>query len=82
MTTVPKIHNSNQVDTDNDLVGDVCDSDLDRDRDGIQDSVDNCPKIANSNQLDTDKDGRGDECDNDIDGDGLLNLRDNCPFGS
>lgn len=37
--------------------------DIDRDRDGIQDSKDNCPKIANSDQLDTDEDGKGDACD-------------------
>lgn len=49
-------------------------------RDGIQDSVDNCPRVPNSDQLDTDGDGRGDECDSDCDGDGVLNQRDNCPY--
>lgn len=46
------------MDNDNDLIGDACDSDIDRDKDGIQDSQDNCPKVANSDQLDTDGDGR------------------------
>lgn len=54
-------------------MGDACDSDLDRDNDGVQDSRDNCPKISNSDQLDTDEDGRGDVCDLDIDGDGIKN---------
>lgn len=48
------------------------------DRDGIQDSSDNCPKVPNSDQLDTDNDGRGDECDPDIDNDGISNYHDNC----
>lgn len=46
----------------------------------MQDTVDNCPKVPNSDQLDTDEDGRGDECDTDADGDGVLNVRDNCPW--
>ena len=32
-------------------MGDACDSNIDRDFDGIQDSKDNCPKIANSDQV-------------------------------
>lgn len=66
------------MDSDNDLVGDACDSGIDRDKDGVQDSQDNCPKIANSDQLDTDNDGRGDACDLDIDNDGITNAKDNC----
>lgn len=49
-------------DFDNDLVGDACDNNIDRDRDGIQYGVDNCPKIPNSDQLDTDGDGRYVRC--------------------
>lgn len=51
-----------------------------RDRDGVQDSIDNCPKIANSDQLDTDNDGKGDMCDPDADNDGIPNEHDNCPI--
>ena len=54
----PLIPNPSQADGDNDLIGDACDSDIDRDKDGIQDSEDNCPRIPNSDQLDTDGDGR------------------------
>lgn len=68
------------MDSDNDLIGDACDSDIDRDRDGVQDSRDNCPKLANSDQLDTDGDGRGDLCDPDADNDGIPNMEDNCPI--
>lgn len=47
------------MDSDRDLVGDACDSNIDRDRDGIQDNVDNCPNIPNSDQKDADNDGQG-----------------------
>jgi len=49
------IYNSNQLDSDNDKVGDVCD---------------NCPMNWNFNQEDIDDDGEGDACDNDLDNDG------------
>ena len=48
-----------QADIDNDLVGDVCDTDDDRDGDGVQNNVDNCPDIPNADQLDIDQDGIG-----------------------
>jgi thrombospondin 2/3/4/5 len=69
-----------QTDTDDDLVGDSCDNDMDRDLDGIQDNRDNCPDVPNADQTDSDDDGLGDMCDEDIDNDGIPNGRDNCPF--
>lgn len=47
------------MDSDSDWIGDVCDTNLDIDEDGIQNDLDNCPYIANSNQADHDKDGKG-----------------------
>ena len=69
--------NENQLDTDNDGLGDVCDDDSDND--GKADASDNCPVNPNTAQLDTDSDGAGDVCDTDIDGDGVDNSLDNCP---
>ncbi len=64
-------------------------SNVDRDGDGVPNSVDNCPDTYNPLQTDTDGDGVGDVCDNcpavanadqlDIDGDGVGDLCDNCP---
>jgi len=55
------VSNQDQLDTDSDGIGDVCDSD--DDGDGVLDTVDNCPLIANPNQEDVDGDGLGDSCD-------------------
>jgi hypothetical protein len=60
-----------QVDSDADLVPDVCDncpyfhnpSQEDADADGVGDACDNCPVDVNPSQLDSDGDGLGDACD-------------------
>ena len=74
----PADANADQLDTDGDNIGDVCDTDIDGD--GIINTSDNCPLVSNSDQLNTDGDSMGDACDTDRDGDGILNTADNCPL--
>ena len=51
----------------------------DSDRDGVDDTVDNCPDDANADQLNTDgADDGGDACDTDDDNDGWFDVDDNC----
>jgi len=52
--------NPNQVNTDNDESGDVCDND--DDDDAILDGQDNCQFVPNPEQIDSDEDGIGDDC--------------------
>lgn len=80
------IPNADQLDTDGDGSGDVCDDN--DDDDGLIDSIDLCPLTPSGRfvigggivQDDHDADGLGDECDNDDDGDNVPDLLDNCPL--
>lgn len=51
----------------------------DDDRDGVENSIDNCVDDENADQTDADGDGTGDVCDDDRDGDGVNNGSDAYP---
>ncbi len=54
----------------------------DQDKDGIEDSIDNCPTVGNPHQYNRDGDTLGIMCDNpqpDQDNDGIIDSLDNCP---
>nr|WP_293183622.1 thrombospondin type 3 repeat-containing protein [Nannocystis sp.] len=70
--------NADQLDSDGDGMGDVCDPDDDDDK--LLDGDDNCPLVKNPGQEDLDKDGIGDVCEEDSDEDGVPNVDDNCPL--
>jgi hypothetical protein len=57
----PELANADQLDTDEDGSGDLCDTD--DDNDGILDVDDNCPLVSNADQSDSDGNGIGDACD-------------------
>lgn len=57
----PTVRNNDQLDSDEDGIGDVCDDDMDDD--GVTNDSDNCDLIVNPDQTDSDGDGMGDVCD-------------------
>lgn len=65
----PLIYNPAQTDSNNNGIGDVCETETiplasgDVDEDGVPDTADNCPTTRNSDQLDANQNGVGDVCD-------------------
>ena len=57
----PRVFNPQQLDQDEDQIGDACDEDLDGD--SKNNEVDNCPQVSNPSQADWDQNGIGDRCE-------------------
>lgn len=79
----PAIFNTDQADIDEDLQGDACDAqdNRDSDEDGKQNFEDNCP--FDENPLQTNSDGEadgGDACDDNDDNDAELDVNDDLPL--
>ena len=73
----PDMSNANQLDYDNDGIGDMCDDD--DDNDGTPDTEDAFPLDENED-TDTDGDGTGDNADTDDDNDGTPDTEDAFPL--
>src|SRR4051794_20484169 len=68
--------NPNQLNSDGDAEGNICDDD--DDNDGDLDGADNCHFDPNADQANADGDSLGDACDIDDDNDGQPDTGDNC----
>jgi exopolysaccharide biosynthesis protein len=68
MDNCPEVPNPDQLDTDHDGLGNVCDGD--DDGDGHADEDDNCPLVANPDQADANGNGVGDACESAGENDG------------
>ena len=55
---------------------------VDRDNDGVPNSLDNCVGMINANQSNFDGDAAGDACDLDDDNDEVFDTADNCPLAA
>ncbi len=73
----PTVSNSDQINTDNDTLGNACDDD--DDGDGVIDSEDAFP-LDSTETTDTDSDGIGNNADTDDDGDGVIDSEDAFPL--
>lgn len=79
-----EVSNPDQLNTDNDSMGDVCDPDDDNDgqTDADETTCGSDPLDAESESLDTDSDNIPNCADTDDDGDEVLDTTDNCPINA